>query len=153
MIDQILDSIRNDHKSIEPKKVVIMLVILSNITTILGVLGLIFANINLFTLAMIILILTVIPTIKYFNYVKEAFNTRNGEIIDDERQEHISDKATLPAFVSMLIFSSYSGIGILTLRNIYPEYTMLSYTLFITFIVGLITFTISKAYYKRKYGN
>jgi len=102
---------------------------------------------------MIILATTIYPTIKYYKEVSEFFKSRNGEVVADERKEHIEEKASLPSFASMLLGSIYSGIAIVTLRNIYPQYTILAYAFFIIAIIGLITYMLSNMYYKRKYGS
>ncbi|MDR2967255.1 MAG: DUF2178 domain-containing protein [Methanobacteriaceae archaeon] len=135
------------------KTVVIISTILSSITTLLWVLGLIFANINLFLLSMIVLAISIIPTIKYYKDIIEFFKTKNGEVIADERKDFIEEKSSLPSFAMVLVVSLYSGVAIFTLRNVYPQYTMLSYAFFSVFIIGLITFIISETYYKRKYGS
>lgn len=135
------------------KTIAIVATILSSIITILWVLGLIFANIDLFILAMIILAITIIPTIKYYKDLSEFFKTRNGEVVEDERKEYINEKAILPAFASMLVVSIYSAVAIFTLRNVYPQYTIVEYALFIIVIISFIAYTISTIYYKRKYGS
>jgi uncharacterized membrane protein len=135
------------------KTIVIITIILSGIVTLLWVLGLIFANINLFILAMIVLAISVIPAIKYYKNLNEFFKTRNGEVLDDERSAHIDEKATLPAFASVIVVSVYSGVAIFTLRNVYPQYTMLAYPFFAILIIGFIVYMISRIYYKRKYGS
>jgi len=137
----------------ESKTVVIIATILSSIVTLLWVLGLIFANINLFILAMIVLAISIYPAIKYFKDITEYFKKRNGEIIEDERTKHIEARATLPTFALILVVSIYAGIAIFTLRNIYPKYVNLAYPFFIIAILGLITYTISRTYYKRKYSD
>ena len=135
----------------ESKTIVIITIILSITETILWVLGIIFANINLFILAMILLLISIYPAIKYFNEISEFFKKRKGEIIEDERTEHIEEKATLIAFASIIAVSIYVGVAIFTLRYVYPEYLNLAYPFFIIVIIGLISYMISRIYYKRKY--
>jgi uncharacterized membrane protein len=138
---------------VKTKIIVIILIVLSCIATLLWALGLIFANINLFIISMIILLASIFPTIKYYKDIAEFFKSRNGEVVADERKEHIEEKASLPAFASMLVLSIYSGIAIFTLRDVYPQYTILAYALFVMGIIGLIAYLISSVYYKRKYGS
>ena len=57
----------------ETKTIVIIAIITSSLTTLLWALGLIFADINLFILAMIILLISLYPAIKYFNDITEFF--------------------------------------------------------------------------------
>jgi uncharacterized membrane protein len=138
---------------VKTKTIVIIAIILSSTTTLLWVLGLTFANINLFILSMIVLVISIIPTIKYYKNITEFFKRSNGEVVADERKEHIEEKAAVPAFTSMLAVSIYSGVAIFTLRNVYPQYTILAYAFIIMGIVGFIAFTISRMYYKRKYSS
>ncbi|MCL2114867.1 MAG: DUF2178 domain-containing protein [Methanobrevibacter sp.] len=135
------------------KLIVILLGILSSLTTLSWALGLILANINLFLISMILLAISIIPTIKYYKNISEFFKSKNGEVVADERKEHIEGKAALPAFAIMLVISIYSGIAIFTLRNTYPQYSLLIYPFFIIATIGFTTYTISNAYYKRKYGS
>jgi len=138
----------------ETKNVVIMITITSSVVTLLWVLGLIFANINLFILAMIVLLASIYPTIKYYNDINEFFKKRknsNSNIVEDERTEHIEEKAGYLTFGLITAVSIYGGIAIITFRNIYPECVNLAYPLFIIAILGLIVNTIIRVYYKRKY--
>lgn len=128
-------------------------VILSSFVTLLWILGLIFADINLFILAMIVLIISLYPAIKYYKELDDYFSTRNGEVIDDERKDFINNKAGIASYGTLMVLIIYSGVAIFTLRNIYPEYVIISYTLFILVIIGFIAYGISSIYYKRKYGN
>lgn len=135
------------------KTIVIITVFLSSLVTILWVLGLVFANINLFTIGMIILLISLYPAIRYFNDINEFFKKINDKVIEDERTEHIDEKAGLMSFAALIAVSFYVGVAILTLRNTYPEYVNLAYPFFIVFIMGLLTHLIIKAYYKRKYSD
>lgn len=137
----------------ESKTIVIITILLSSIVTILWVLGLLFADITLFILAMIVLIISIYPAVKYFKEINEFFKKRNGQVIEDERTEHIEEKATLPAYGSMIAVSIYAGVAIFTLRDVYPEYINLAYPFFIIPVIGLITYAISRIYYKRKYSH
>jgi len=137
----------------ETKTIVIIAIITSSLTTLLWALGLIFADINLFILAMIILLISLYPAIKYFNDITEFFKEREDEVTEDEKTDYIEEKAALPAYVTMLAVSIYAGIAIITLRNIYPEYVNLAYPFFIIGIIGIIANIISKVYYKIKYSD
>lgn len=137
----------------ESKTIAIILTILSSIVTILWVLGLIFADINLFIVAMIVLIIAIFPAMKYFSQISEFFRKINNKVVDDERTQHIEEKASLPAFGVMIAGSIYAAVAIFTLRNVYPNYTNLAYPFFIIAIIGFISYIISEAYYKRKYSN
>lgn len=133
------------------KTISIIIIILSCLVTLLWVLGLIFANINLFILAMCVLLITAFPTIKYFNQINEFFRKRNGKVIEDERTENIEAKASLPGFASIMVVSIYSVVAIFTLRNIYPEYVNFAYPFLIITVIGFVSYIISQMYFKRKY--
>lgn len=137
----------------EIKTIAIIETILSSIVTILWILGLIFADINLFILAMIVLIIAIIPAIKYFSQIDEYFRKRGGKVVDDERTQHIEAKSSLPAFATVLVVSIYSAVAIFTLRNVYPQYTDLAYPFFIIAIIGFVVYMVSNTYYKRKYSD
>lgn len=100
---------------------------------------------------MIVLMITLIPTIRYYKELDKFFKSRNGEIIEDERTQYIDERASLPAFGSVMGIIIYAAIAIFTLRNIYPQYTSMSYAFFFTAIIGIIIFLISRIYFKRKY--
>lgn len=129
----------------------IITIILSSLVTLLWILGIIFANFNLFIISMIVLMITLIPTIRYYKELDKFFKIRNGEIIEDERTQYIDERASLPAFGSVMGIIIYVAIAIFTLRNIYPQYTPMSYAFFFTAIIGIIIFLISRIYFKRKY--
>lgn len=129
----------------------IITIILSSLVTLLWILGIIFANFNLFIISMIVLMITLIPTIRYYKELDKFFKSRNGEIIEDERTQYIDERASLPAFGSVMGIIIYAAIAIFTLRNIYPQYTSMSYAFFFTAIIGIIIFLISRIYFKRKY--
>ena len=135
------------------KQKVIILITLQSITTLLWVLGLIFANFNFFIISLIISVIYSIPAIIYLKEITDFLKTKDGEVITDERKELIDGKAATPAFVLMFGVSVYSGIAIITLRNIYPEYINLAYPFFIIAILGLLVYELSNIYYKRKFGD
>lgn len=80
---------------------------------------------------MIVLMITLIPTIRYYKELDKFFKSRNGEIIEDERTQYIDERASLPAFGSVMGIIIYAAIAIFTLRNIYPTtYFNVIYILF-----------------------
>ena len=135
------------------KQKVIILITLQSISTLLWALGLIWANFDFFIISLIISVIYSIPAIIYLDEITEFFKTKDGEVIADERKELIDGKAAIPAFVLMFGVSFYSGIAIITLRNIYPEYINLAYPFFIIAIIGLLSYQLSNIYYKRKFGD
>jgi len=128
-----------------------ILITASAIQTILWVTGLIFANVKLVILA-IIVILAVLPTIYiHRDNIGEMFKKDQDKIVEDERTQLINEKSstiTLGALIGIII---YSGLIIISLRNIYPEFLLTGYILLITALCGVILNIISRIYYRRKY--
>ena len=138
----------------ETKTIVIIAVIISTFSTLLWVLGLIFADINLFILAITISVMSLILLKKkYLDQIAEFFSKRNGKVIDDERTQLIEAKSSTLSFGTLIAVNIYSAIAIFTLRNTYPQYIDLAYPFLIITVIGFIVNMISKAYYKRKYGD
>jgi len=138
----------------ETKTIVIIAVIISTFSTLLWVLGLIFADINLFILAITISVMSLILLKKkYLDQIAEFFSKRNGKIVDDERTQLIEAKSSTLSFGTLLAVSIYSAVAIFTLRNIYPQYVDLAYPFLIIVVIGVIVNIITKTYYKRKYGD
>lgn len=120
---------------------------LSGITSVLWIIGLILADINLFLIAMVVLIINLIIFIKNMDEIKNSIKSQ----IDDERTEYIKRKSSETSFGVLIALNIYLGIAIITLRNIYPEYLITGYFLIITTVIGIITYAIVEKYYKSKY--
>ncbi|MGL6297880.1 MAG: DUF2178 domain-containing protein [Methanobacteriaceae archaeon] len=121
--------------------------VLSGITSILWIIGLIIANIDLFFISMIVLIVNLLIFIKYMGEIKNSIKSK----IDDERTEYIKRKSSEVSFGLLIALNIYLGIAIITLRNLYPEYLVAGYFLIITTVIGLIIYVIVEKYYKSKY--
>ena len=130
---------------------VIMMVIFSGIVSLTWILGLIFANIDYFLLAMVILLISLIPAFKYFDEINEYFKKRGDKVVEDERIEYMQGKAGNISFGIFIAFMLYCGIAMLTLRNVYPEYTLSSYIILLLSVIGLIIYITILQYYKRKH--
>jgi len=138
----------------ETKTLVIITITGSSITTLLWVLGLIFARFDLFVLAIIISLMSlVLLKNKYLGQISEFFSKKNGEVVDDERSQYIEAKSSTLSFGALIAVSIYSAVAIFTLRNIYPQYIDLAYPFLAIIVIGLIANMITKAYYKRRYGD
>lgn len=134
----------------------IFVTILSTIINIMWILGLIFANIKLFIIAMVLLTMTIIYSIKNFKELDEFFKNlklKDNDVVEDERTEYINERASVPAFGSLMAISIYTGIAIFTLRNSYPQFELMSYAFIFIGIIGIIIFMICRTYYKKKYGS
>jgi len=138
----------------ETRTIVIIAIIISTLSTLLWVLGLIFADINLFIIAILISLGSLILLKKkYLDQISEFFSKKNGEVIDDERSQYIEAKSSTLSFGAIIAVSIYSAVGIFTLRNTYPQYVDLAYPFLIIMVVGFIANIIAKDYYKRKYSD
>jgi len=138
----------------ETKTIVIIAIIISTCSTLLWVLGLIFARFDLFILAIIISIISLISLKKkYLDQIAEFFSKRDGEVIDDERSQYIEAKSSTLSFGALIAVSIYSAVAIFTLRNTYPQYIDLAYPFLIIVVIGFVVNMISKTYYKRKYSD
>lgn len=118
----------------------------------LWIAGLILANIFIILLAIILLVVVEIPII-YINKdnLKEIFQGDSNIIVEDERTQMINEKASTMTFGIFIAVIVYLGIIIVALRNSYPQYLMVSYTLFLAALFCFILYFASRAYYSRKY--
>lgn len=74
------------------------------------------------------------------------------EITEDERTYLVAGKASRMAMISFLSIITVVGIGLLTLRNILPEFTQASYTLSYSGCLLLILYSGFYFYYNKKHG-
>jgi len=129
----------------------IFLKIVSGFITALWVLGLILGNIYLVLIAILILII-IIPIIYYYrDSLKEIFQGDSEVIIEDERTQLINEKsATMALGVSTAVII-YAAIIMVALRNTYPRFSIVGYTLFTVAAFILVFYAIGRLYYNRKY--
>jgi uncharacterized membrane protein len=125
--------------------------ILSVFVTGLWVVGLLLGNIYIVELAIILLI--ALSTVLYIHrdHLKEIFQGDSKVIVEDERTQLINEKAatmTLGIFLAVII---WLAIVILALRNSYPQFIPVGYTLFLAAALCFILYFSSRLYYGRKY--
>jgi hypothetical protein len=135
------------------KTIVIMAGILSIMATILWLIALITANITIFLISLVLVIINAIIAFKNFNSIKEYFNSElfNGRFQEDERTDFIDSKASTATLGISVTIIIYTAVGILVLRNTYPDLVMAGYTLVIAGIFILLTHIITTKYYKHIY--
>ena len=124
------------------------------LTTILlavvWIFGIILIDFRLFILGMIIAIVLFIYTYKHLDEMKILrSDDGEGNVIEDERDDIINEKAGIMTFDTMMALIVTSGICILTLRNVYPEYELIAYVLLLVALIAFIINKISKFYYKK----
>ena len=125
--------------------------ILSVFITGLWIAGLLLANIYIIILAVVFLI--ALGTVLYIHKdnLKEIFQKDSNAIVEDERTKLINEKAatmTLGVLTAVII---YAGIILIALRNSYPQFLQVGYTLFIVALFCFILYFASRAYYTHKY--
>ena len=112
--------------------------------------GIIFADFKFFILGVIILVFLGIYAIKNLEELKTV-RDYNGNVMEDERNEFINAKAGNTTFEIILSFLFSIGVAILTLRDIYPKYVTIAYTLILIVFISFIINRIAKFFYKRNY--
>ena len=117
---------------------------------LIWIIGVIFADFKFFIIGVIILIFLSIFIYKNHEEFK-ALRNEDGTVLQDERNKFIKNKSGYSSFEIMMAIIVFSGVAILTLRNIYPEYEIMAYTLFLLSVTGFIINRIAIIYYKKKY--
>ena len=125
--------------------------ITSGFITALWVVGLIVRNIYLVALAIVMLIIIIPVVYAKRDKLDEMFKGKDDLIIEDERTRLIYEKASNMALGISLAIIIYAGVVIVALRNSYPQFTLVGYTLFAVTALFLVIYFLSTVYYKRKY--
>lgn len=125
--------------------------ILSALITGLWIAGIILRNINVIILALVLL--AALSTVLYIHRdnLKEIFQGEGSVIIEDERTQLINEKAatmTLGILIAMVI---WVAIIIFAIRDNYPQYLPVGYTLLGVAIFCFLLYISSRAYYTWKY--
>ncbi len=74
------------------------------------------------------------------------------EVTGDERTSLVANKASRMAMLSFLSIITVLGIGILTLKNTFPEFTQAGYTLAYSACLLLLFYSGFYVYYDKKHG-
>ena len=119
------------------------------LVAIVWFIGIIFADFKFFILGGIILCFLAIYVFKNREELKTV-RTDNGDVVEDERNEFINEKAGNTTYEIIIFLMVLVGVGILTLRDIYPEYVIISYVLLLTAFISFIINRLAKFYYKKK---
>ncbi|WP_414469559.1 DUF2178 domain-containing protein [Methanobacterium sp. ACI-7] len=129
----------------------LFLKIVSVFITALWFAGLILANIYIIIVA--IILLAGVGVVLYINRdnLEEIFKGDSNVIVEDERTQLINEKAATMTLGILIAVVIYSGIIIVALRNIYPQFLQSAYTLFIVGVFCFILYFLSRFYYTRKY--
>lgn len=128
-----------------------ILKIVSGFDTALWVAGLILGNIYLVLLAIIIVILEIPVVYVNRNNLEEMFKGKDGKVMEDERSQMISDKAANMTLGIFIAVSLYAAIIMVALRDVYPQWAPVGYTLLAATLGCGLIFVIARIYYGRKY--
>ena len=118
------------------------------IFSIIWIIGIILADFKFFVLGLIIVVLLFILAYKDIEELKN-FRDDDGHVINDERNDTISEKAGNMTFETIKTITMVIGIGLLTLRDIYPQYLTIAYTLISIMIISFVAKKIAIFYYKK----
>ena len=125
--------------------------ILSVFITGLWVAGIILSNIYIILLALLFLIALSIVFYTHRDNLKEIFQGDDSVIVEDERTQLINEKAATMTLGTLIAIIIWIGIVLIALRNSYPQYLEVGYTLFGVAIMCFVVYFIARIYYSRKY--
>jgi uncharacterized membrane protein len=125
--------------------------ILSLFITGLWIVGIILVNIYVIILALILL--TALSMVLYIHRdnLNEIFQGDSSLIVEDERTQLINEKAATMTLGILTAVIIWVAIVILALRNSYPQYLFVGYTLFAVALFCFILYFSARTYYSRKY--
>ena len=84
--------------------------------------------------------------------VSYIYKKNTNETLEDERIVKISEKASKMAMVLFSIAVAIIGLFFITLRNEYPDFIQVGYTLSYSAVAILALYYIFYGYYNKKYG-
>lgn len=129
----------------------IIVIIGSLCSSLLWIIGIIKTNIFNFIASMIILGIIGIISIKNYDQLNDFFTKRNGKVREDEMSRLIDGKSSTATLGISTALFLYIGIGVLTLRNVYPDIINIGLTLIVASIIQIIVGIITNYYYKNKF--
>lgn len=136
------------------KTKVIIICALSLIESILTLISLITANITIFLIALVMVLINLIFAFKNFELLQKYFTSDmfcSGRFQEDERTNFIDNKASTATLGISVATIIYVAVGILVLRNTHPELQMVGYTLVATIMGILMIHIITTKHYKHQY--
>jgi uncharacterized membrane protein len=83
--------------------------------------------------------------------MKEIFQGKDAAVVDDERTQMINERASNMTMGVYLAVMLYIAVIIVTMRNVYPQYTVVGYALFLSLLFALALYAFARWYYTRKY--
>ncbi len=125
--------------------------ILSAFITGLWIAGIILGNIFIIILALVLLAAESIVLYIHRDDLKEIFQGDSSVVVEDERTQLINEKAATMTLGILIAVILWVGIVIMALRNSYPQYLQIGYTLFAVAILCFILYFSARTFYSRKY--
>lgn len=129
----------------------LILKIVSVFVSGLWIAGLIIGNVYLVLLAIAITLVEIPFVYIQRDKLKEMFQRTDKMVVEDERTQLINDKSATMALGIFVAVTLYAAIIILALRNSFPEWTYVGYTLIVAAVLNLVFYSIARLYYSRKY--
>lgn len=84
--------------------------------------------------------------------ISYIYKKNTNETLEDERIVKISEKASRMAVVLFSIAIAIIGLFFITLRNDYPDFIQMGYTLSYSAVALLALYYVFYEYYNKKYG-
>jgi len=84
--------------------------------------------------------------------ISYIYKKNTNETLEDERIVKISEKASRMAVVLFSISIAIIGLFFITLRNDYPDFIQMGYTLSYSAVALLALYYVFYEYYNKKYG-
>jgi len=78
--------------------------------------------------------------------------TSVDEVVVDERDERVSERAAKVVMVIFAAINALAGIILIALRNEYPEYTYIGFALAFSACALMILYSVLYGYYNKRYG-
>lgn len=129
------------------KTLVIIVSLLSVLTTILCIIGIIKTNIIYYIIALILTCINLPIAYKKRDMLDEFFSKKGEKVIEDERTKLIEAKASNLAYGVDTVLIINIIVIILILRDVYPSLIPLAMILIVVKVISLICFIIGKKYY------
>jgi len=114
------------------------------------IIGIILVDFKFFILGLVLLSILTIYAMINLEELKTVKDI-DGKVMEDERNKLINAKAGNVTYEIIIAVIVSLGVAILTLRDIYPDYMTIAYTLLLLGLISLVINRIAKFYYKRKY--
>lgn len=125
--------------------------IFSVFITGLWVAGVIVGNVYVIILALALLVALSVILLIHRDNLKEIFQGDGSVVVEDERTQLINEKAATMTLGILVTIILWIGIIILAIRNSYPQYQSMGYTMIAVALLCFVLYFSARIYYSRKY--